>query len=112
MDQVESCATDDAIPINVDRNKVDVIIRSDDPEQIARALAGEWVAREDMADEIVVWAISESALQHGGVGYDRGIVSEQGERGEQLVFRICTAWQPLSAPGDRCTGRMTFRIEQ
>jgi hypothetical protein len=112
MDQVEGCATDDARIANMSGIQIDVLIRSKDPEQIARALAGTWVAHEDMADEIVVWGFSKAAVQDFGVGYDRGVVSEQGELGEKLVFEICTSWESAPGPGDLCSDKTEFTVEQ
>lgn len=110
--QVEVCGTAGAREVANSGIRFDVVIREKDADTIARALAGAWLAREDTADEIVVWAWSRPGAKRGGGGYDRGVVSEQGELGEELVFQICTAWEPIAGPGDLCADEMEFTIEQ
>lgn len=111
MSQVEMCRDGDAYRLlGSHGNQVDIVVRDDDPDVIAAALADAFLANEDLAEEIVVWAWSKPAAV--GSGYDRGVVSEQGMLGELLVFEICSAWEPLRGPSDLCTEKIEFEVEQ
>ena len=47
-----------------------------------------------------------------GTGYDRGVLSEQGELNETLVFQVCTSWQEFEGLGELCADETEFRVHQ
>jgi hypothetical protein len=111
MDQVFECGASDYRLAGMEGDQIaNIIVRSKDPAVIAAALAHAWNEHIPADEEAVVWAWSKrGAIGHG---YDRGVLSEQGELGEKLVFQICTAWEPFPGPSDLCADEMEFTIEQ
>jgi hypothetical protein len=112
MDHVLACADQGGYRVAETEGEqtVHIVVRQADPEVIARSLAHAWSKRIPSDVEGVVWAWSKrGAIGHG---YDRGVLSEQGELGEILVFEICTEWEPLQGPSDLCTKTLEFQIEQ
>jgi hypothetical protein len=112
VDQVFDCGSTTYTVANRDGEAVvNIVVESDDPSQIAAALAGAWNEEIPFDEEAVVWAYSSRRAARAG-GYDRGVVSEQGMEGERLVFEICTDWEPLPGPGDLCSDRTEFTVIQ
>jgi hypothetical protein len=110
MTQVEACASDDYVEASSEGAELHAVIASKDPDAIAAALAGAFLDNRDNAGQIVVWAYSDAALV--GTGYDRGVVSEQGTLGEQLVFEVCTSWDAFEGIGEICGEREIFAVTQ
>jgi hypothetical protein len=90
---------------------VNIIVPSKDSAAIAAALAHAWNEEIPFYEEAVVWAWSDQGQI--GSGYDRGVLSEQGELGNLLVFEICTDWTDNADElGEICSDRMRFTIDQ
>lgn len=90
---------------------VNIIVATKDTATIAAAPAHAWNEHIPYYEEAVVWAWSDPAQI--GLGYDRGVLSEQGQLGELLVFQICTSWTDYGAEiGETCGDRLEFTIEQ
>jgi hypothetical protein len=113
MRQVRVCgSTDYNLAKREGDQTVHVVVRSKDARAIAAALAGAWSAEIAPNEEAVVFAYSKANVI--GWGYDRGVLSEQGPIGTRLrlVFEICTEWGSFRGPGDLCSDKMEFTIEQ
>jgi hypothetical protein len=111
MDQVLECSDRSRYRVAETEGEqvVHIVVRQEQPDFIAAALAHAW-SQIPRDVEGVVWAWSKpGAIGHG---YDRGVVSEQGELGETLVFEICTEWESLQGPSDLCTDTLVFKVEQ
>jgi len=112
MDQVFDCASSEYELASVEGEQTaSIIVAPQEPVLIAAALAHAWNEHVPADQEAVVYAWSDPAQI--GLGYDRGVVSEQGELGELLVFQICTSWTDYGDEiGEICGDRMEVTIEQ
>ena len=111
MDQVFECADRSRYRVAETEGEqvVHIVVRQEQPAFIAAALAHAW-SQIPSDVEGVIWAWSKpGAIGHG---YDRGVVSEEGELGETLVFEVCTEWESPQGPSDLCTVKLEFKIEQ
>lgn len=111
MQQVATCGEAAYEEASAEGNSIDIVVDADDPATIAASLAQAYLLHRNDAEEIVVWAYSSAEAANEG-GFDRGVVSDQGMEGENLVFEVCTGWEPLDGPGDLCTERTEFTIER
>jgi hypothetical protein len=110
MDQVFDCAAADYELASMEGEQTaNIIVASKEAGVIAAAMAHAWNEHIPFDEEAVVWAWSDP--ERIGLGYDRGVLLEQGELGNLLVFQVCTAWE-AGILGENCTDRMEFTIDQ
>ena len=106
--QVSGCASADYdVAGGAGQSTLDIVVASQDPATIAAAMAHAWQSLDRDAQAVVR---ARSGPTVDGDGYDRGVLSAPGRRGDPLVFEICTAWDEGADPGQLCSDRMVFAI--